>query len=148
MTESERRDLEKLKSTEDYINEIRIVSDVVCGSKKADKEIDDTLLMLVQALKEKYKYIIANSKAYRKKQSVFAKISDIFAQRKRKKLEKQIEKETAMHEKATEPAKPGMDGQVPSCPALVSTQPEVEVLAKAPVGELLNSPTEEESEEP
>ena len=148
MTESERRDLEKLKSTEDYINEIRIVSDVVCGSKKADKEIDDTLLMLVQALKEKYKYIIANSKAYRKKQSVFAKISDIFAQRKRKKFEKQIEKETAMHEKATEPAKLSMDGQVPSCPALASTQSKIEVLDKVPVGELLNSPTEEDPEEP
>ena len=92
MTEREERDLEKLKTTEDYINEIKFVSDVVCGTKKADKEIDETLTLLAVALKAKYKYIIKISSPYRKKQGFFSRLRDKSLERQERKMQEKREK--------------------------------------------------------
>lgn len=93
MTEKELRDLEKLKTTDDYIEEIRRVKETVCATKKADKKIDDTLELLATALYDKYKYIIDISKPYRKKQGWFSKIADWREERRLKKLRKKAEQE-------------------------------------------------------
>lgn len=86
MTDKEQREHEKLKTPEDYILAIKTVSSAICNAKKADKKVDDILLMLAEALYDKYKYIISLSKPYRKKQSVWSKISDYFAIRRKRKV--------------------------------------------------------------
>lgn len=91
MTDKEQRENEKLKSPEDYILAIRTVSTAICNAKKADKKVDDILFMLAEALYDKYKYIIALSRPYRKKQSVWSKISDYFALRRERKVLKDLQ---------------------------------------------------------
>lgn len=91
MTDKEQREQEKLKSPEDYILAIRTVSTAICNAKKADKKVDDILFMLAEALYDKYKYIIALSRPYRKKQSVWSKISDYFALRHERKAFKDLQ---------------------------------------------------------
>ena len=135
MTEKEQRDLEKLKTADDYVYAIRVVSEVVCGTKKADKKIDDTLLMLVDALYEKFKYIINISKPYRKKQSLFSKISDYFTIRRLNKEQKKENKAKAREQQQVAPQEPV--GQVNSLsPAPAIPQTKVEVIDKAPVKEI------------
>lgn len=91
MTDKEQREQEKLKSPEDYILAIRTVSTAICNAKKADKKVDDILFMLAEALYDKYKYIIALSRPYRKKQSAWSKISDYFALRRERKVLKDLQ---------------------------------------------------------
>lgn len=91
MTDKEQREQEKLKSPEDYILAIRTVSTAICNAKKADKKVDDILFMLAEALYDKYKYIIALSRPYRKKQSAWSKISDYFALRRERKAFKDLQ---------------------------------------------------------
>ena len=91
MTDKEQREQEKLKSPEDYILAIRTVSTAICNAKKADKKVDDILFMLAEALHDKYKYIIALSRPYRKKQSAWSKISDYFALRRERKAFKDLQ---------------------------------------------------------
>ena len=91
MTDKEQREQEKLKSPEDYILAIRTVSTAICNAKKADKKVDDILFMLAEALYDKYKYIIALSRPYRKKQSVWSKITDYFALRHERKAFKDLQ---------------------------------------------------------
>lgn len=90
MTDKEQREQEKLKTPEDYILAIKTVSSAICNAKKADKKVDDILFMLAEALYDKYKYIISLSKPYRKKQSVWSKISDYFAIRRERKVLKAL----------------------------------------------------------
>ena len=91
MTDKEQREQEKLKSPEDYILAIRTVSTAICNAKKADKKVDDILFMLAEALYDKYKYIIALSRPYRKKQSAWSKIADYFALRRERKAFKDLQ---------------------------------------------------------
>lgn len=91
MTDKEQREQEKLKSPEDYILAIRTVSTAICNAKKADKKVDDILFMLAEALYDKYKYIIALSRPYRKKQSAWSKIADYFALRRERKVLKDLQ---------------------------------------------------------
>lgn len=91
MTDKEQREQEKLKTPEDYILAIKTVSSAICNAKKADKKVDDILFMLAEALYDKYKYIIALSRPYRKKQSVWSKISDYFALRHERKVFKDLQ---------------------------------------------------------
>lgn len=91
MTDKEQREQEKLKTPEDYILAIRTVSTAICNAKKADKKVDDILFMLAEALYDKYKYIIALSRPYRKKQSAWSKISDYFALRRERKSLKDLQ---------------------------------------------------------
>ena len=91
MTDKEQREQEKLKSPEDYILAIRTVSTAICNAKKADKKVDDILFMLAEALYDKYKYIIALSRPYRKKQSAWSKIADYFALRRERKVFKDLQ---------------------------------------------------------
>lgn len=91
MTDKEQREQEKLKTPEDYILAIRTVSTAICNAKKADKKVDDILFMLAEALYDKYKYIIALSRPYRKKQSAWSKISDYFALRRERKALKDLQ---------------------------------------------------------
>lgn len=91
MTDKEQREHEKLKTPEDYILAIKTVSSAICNAKKADKKVDDILFMLAEALYDKYKYIIALSRPYRKKQSAWSKIADYFALRRERKVLKDLQ---------------------------------------------------------
>lgn len=129
MTERELRDLEKLKTTDDYIDEINRVKSAVCETKKADKKIDDTLELLAGALYDKYKYIVNISKSYRKKQGLFSKISDWREERRLKKLGKQAEKQAKEEAKHTESAEDSTKSEKGEDTVLLAPlQPTVEVL--------------------
>ena len=106
MTEKELRDMEKLRTTDDYKEEIRSLSEVVCNVKKADKKIDETLLLLTNALNEKYKYIIKQSKPYRKKQGFFSMLRDWLATRREQKQNKEPSKPAEEPKKEEQPVQP------------------------------------------
>ena len=55
MTDKEQREQEKLKSPEDDILAIKTVSSAICNAKKAEKKVDEILLMIADALYDKYK---------------------------------------------------------------------------------------------
>lgn len=132
MTDKEQREQEKLKSPEDYILAIRTVSTAICNAKKADKKVDDILFMLAEALYDKYKYIIALSRPYRKKQSVWSKISDYFAiRRERKGKDQQTHAENEQYDDAGEVEEEDpSDEEVTSSPAsqILQLEKRVEVL--------------------
>lgn len=133
--EKEQRDLEKLKTVDDYVYSIRVLSGVVCGTKKADKKIDETLVILVEALYEKYKYIIDISKPYRKKQGFFSKIGDYFKLRKLKKEQRDRVSELKQQGQAeTQSLAEQVASSSSAFPAI--TQTKLEVIDKAPVKEL------------
>ena len=133
MTDKEQREQEKLKSPEDYILAIRTVSTAICNAKKADKKVDDILFMLAEALYDKYKYIIALSRPYRKKQSVWSKISDYFALRHERKAFKDLQThaENEQYDDAGEvEEEESSDEEVTSSPAsqILQLEKRVEVL--------------------
>ncbi len=133
MTDKEQREHEKLKTPEDYILAIRTVSSAICNAKKADKKVDDILLMLADALYDKYKYIISLSKPYRKKQSVWSKISDYFAIRRERKVLKDLQThaENEQYDDAGEVEEEELsDEEVTSSPAsqILQLEKRVEVL--------------------
>ena len=133
MTDKEQREQEKLKSPEDYILAIRTVSTAICNAKKADKKVDDILFMLAEALYDKYKYIIALSRPYRKKQSVWSKISDYFALRRERKAFKDLQThaENEQYDDAGEvEEEESSDEEVTSSPAsqILQLEKRVEVL--------------------
>lgn len=132
MTDKEQREQEKLKSPEDYILAIKTVSSAICNAKKADKKVDDILLMLADALYDKYKYIISLSKPYRKKQSVWSKISDYFAIRRERKVLKALHThdENEQDDDVDEVEEGVPDEEVTSSPAtqILQLEKRVEVL--------------------
>ena len=132
MTDKEQREQEKLKSPEDYILAIRTVSTAICNAKKADKKVDDILFMLAEALYDKYKYIISLSKPYRKKQSVWSKISDYFAiRREMKGKDQQTHAENEQYDDVDEvEEEEPSDEEVTSSPAsqILQLEKRVEVL--------------------
>ena len=131
MTDKEQREQEKLKSPEDYILAIKTVSSAICNAKKADKKVDDILFMLAEALYDKYKYIISLSKPYRKKQSVWSKISDYFAiRRERKGKDQQTHDENEQDDDVDEVEEEVSDEEVTSSPAtqILQLEKRVEVL--------------------
>lgn len=97
-TEKQRRDNELLKSIDDYLNTIKELREVNCGTRKADKKIDETLLLLACATKEKIDCVINESKRFRKKQSLLSKWKDKRAERKRIKAEKKAIEEAEKEE--------------------------------------------------
>ena len=132
MTDKEQREHEKLKTPEDYILAIKTVSSAICNAKKADKKVDDILLMLADALYDKYKYIISLSKPYRKKQSVWSKISDYFAIRRERKVLKALhtQDENEQYDDVGEVEEESPDEEVTSSPAtqILQLEKRVEVL--------------------
>ena len=132
MTDKEQREHEKLKTPEDYILAIKTVSTAICNAKKADKKVDDILFMLAEALYDKYKYIISLSKPYRKKQSVWSKISDYFAiRRERKGKDQQTHAENEQYDDVDEvEEEEPSDEEVTSSPAsqILQLEKRVEVL--------------------
>ena len=132
MTDKEQREQEKLKTPEDYILAIKTVSSAICNAKKADKKVDDILLMLAEALYDKYKYIISLSKPYRKKQSVWSKISDYFAiRREMKGKDQQTHAENEQYDDVDEvEEEEPSDEEVTSSPAsqILQLEKRVEVL--------------------
>lgn len=86
MREKEMREQEKLRTKEEYQDEIKAVSEVVCNVKKADKVIDETLVMLAKAMQEKYAHIIKVSRPFRKRQSLFSRLRDWFSAKRTKEL--------------------------------------------------------------
>lgn len=112
MTEKEQRDLEKLKTVEDYIDEIDRVKDSICYSKKADKKIDSTLELLAEALYDKYKYMIDISRPYRKKQGIFSKIADCFREKRVNKQKQIFEEDKKPQESMVEDAQPSSTSQM------------------------------------
>ena len=123
MTDKEQREHEKLKTPEDYILAIRTVSSAICNAKKADKKVDDILLM----------HIISLSKPYRKKQSVWSKISDYFAIRRERKVLKDLQThaENEQYDDAGEVEEEELsDEEVTSSPAsqILQLEKRVEVL--------------------
>lgn len=131
MTDKEQREHEKLKTPEDYILAIKTVSSAICNAKKADKKVDDILFMLAEALYDKYKYIISLSKPYRKKQSVWSKISDYFAiRRERKGKDQHTHDENEQDDDVDEVEEEVPDEEVTSSPVtqILQLEKRVEVL--------------------
>lgn len=102
-TEKQRRENELLKSLDDYLKAIAVLQETQCGTKKADKKIDETLLVLATALKEKVDYIVEGSRPYRRKQRWFSrwldKLAEKRAAREEKRAIKRAEREAAEEER-------------------------------------------------
>lgn len=127
MNDRELRDMEKLRSIDDYISEIKTVSELVCESKKADNKVGEILEMLTDALYEKYDYIIKESGVYRKKRSIFGKIHDYFEKKREIRRERKQEKKELKQKKAQEERDIQVEKEQPGACVLSPSQPPPEV---------------------
>lgn len=102
-TEKQRRENELLKSLDDYLKTIEVLQETQCGTNKANKKIDETLLIIATAIKEKVDYIVKESKPYRRKQNWFSrwldKLAEKRAAREEKRAIKRAEREAAEEER-------------------------------------------------
>lgn len=98
-TEKQRRENELLKSLDDYLETIKTLRKTQCGTNKADKKIDETLLVLATAVKEKVDYIVEGSRPYRRKQKWFSRWLDKLAEKRAAREEKRAIKQAEMEEK-------------------------------------------------
>lgn len=98
-TEKQRRENELLKSLNDYLKTIEVLQETQCGTNKANKKIDETLLIIATAIKEKVDYIVKESKPYRRKQNWFSRWLDKLAEKRAAREEKRAIKRAEMEEK-------------------------------------------------
>lgn len=98
MTEREMRDFERLKTVDDYMNEIQKIAEI--SENVENDDVDEILQMLVVGLKKKYKYIIKQSVQYTRPQGFFSRFRDSLTEKRERKAREQAE----MEEKARQEA--------------------------------------------
>ena len=89
MTEREMRDFERLKTVDDYMNEIQKLAEM--SESIENDDVDEILSMLVGGLKKKYKYIIKQSVQYTRPQGLFSSLRDALIERRERKAREQAE---------------------------------------------------------
>lgn len=89
MTEREMRDFERLKTVDDYMNEIQKIAEM--SESIENNDVDEILQMLVGGLKKKYKYIIKQSVQYTRPQGLFSRLRDALTERREQKAREQAE---------------------------------------------------------
>ena len=89
MTEREMRDFERLKTVDDYMNEIQKLAEM--SESIENDDVDEILSMLVGGLKKKYKYIIKQSVQYTRPQGLFSRLRDALIERRERKAREQAE---------------------------------------------------------
>ena len=89
MTEREMRDFERLKTVDDYMNEIQKLAEM--SESIENDDVDEILSMLVGGLKKKYKYIIKQSVQYTRPQGLFSRLRDALTERRERKAREQAE---------------------------------------------------------
>ena len=98
MTEREMRDFERLKTVDDYMNEIQKLAEM--SESIENDDVDEILRMLVGGLKKKYKYIIKQSVQYTRPQGLFSRLRDALTERKEQKAREQAEMQEQTQQEA------------------------------------------------
>lgn len=98
MTEREMRDFERLKTVDDYMNEIQKLAEM--SESIENDDVDEILSMLVGGLKKKYKYIIKQSVQYTRPQGLFSRLRDALIERRERKAREQAEMQEQTHREA------------------------------------------------
>lgn len=98
MTEREMRDFERLKTVDDYMNEIQKLAEM--SESIENDDVDEILSMLVGGLKKKYKYIIKQSVQYTRPQGLFSRLRDALTERKEQKAREQAEMQEQTQQEA------------------------------------------------
>lgn len=100
MTEREMRDFERLKTVDDYMNEIQKLAEM--SESIENDDVDEILRMLVGGLKKKYKYIIKQSVQYTRPQGLFSRLRDALTERKEQKAREQAEMQEQTQQEAVD----------------------------------------------
>lgn len=98
MTEREMRDFERLKTVDDYMNEIQKIAEM--SESIENNDVDEILSMLVGGLKKKYKYIIKQSVQYTRPQGLFSRLRDALTERRERKAREQAEMQEQTQQEA------------------------------------------------
>ena len=98
MTEREMRDFERLKTVDDYMNEIQKIAEM--SESIENNDVDEILQMLVGGLKKKYKYIIKQSVQYTRPQGLFSRLRDALTERREQKAREQAEMQEQTQQEA------------------------------------------------
>lgn len=98
MTEREMRDFERLKTVDDYMNEIQKLAEM--SESIENDDVDEILRMLVGGLKKKYKYIIKQSVQYTRPQGLFSRLRDALIERRERKAREQAEMQEQTQQEA------------------------------------------------
>ena len=98
MTEREMRDFERLKTVDDYMNEIQKIAEM--SESIENNDVDEILQMLVGGLKKKYKYIIKQSVQYTRPQGLFSRLRDALTERRERKAREQAEMQEQTQQEA------------------------------------------------
>lgn len=98
MTEREMRDFERLKTVDDYMNEIQKLAEM--SESIENDDVDEILRMLVGGLKKKYKYIIKQSVQYTRPQGLFSRLRDALTERREQKAREQAEMQEQTRQEA------------------------------------------------
>lgn len=98
MTEREMRDFERLKTVDDYMNEIQKIAEM--SESIENDDVDEILSMLVGGLKKKYKYIIKQSVQYTRPQGLFSRLRDALIERRERKAREQAEMQEQTQQEA------------------------------------------------
>ena len=98
MTEREMRDFERLKTVDDYMNEIQKLAEM--SESIENDDVDEILSMLVGGLKKKYKYIIKQSVQYTRPQGLFSRLRDALTERRERKAREQAEMQEQTQQEA------------------------------------------------
>lgn len=98
MTEREMRDFERLKTVDDYMNEIQKIAEM--SESIENNDVDEILQMLVVGLKKKYKYIIKQSVQYTRPQGLFSRLRDALTERRERKAREQAEMQEQTQQEA------------------------------------------------
>lgn len=98
MTEREMRDFERLKTVDDYMNEIQKLAEM--SESIENDDVDEILRMLVGGLKKKYKYIIKQSVQYTRPQGLFSRLRDALTERRERKAREQAEMQEQTQQEA------------------------------------------------
>ena len=126
MRESEERELEVLKTTDDYFNEIARVLDLSSDleGSKSTESLDDIVILLSKATHKKYKYVVNISSKWRRKQSLLSKIRESIKARK----ERNKEEEENTSEPPKEELCEGTLNVQQELPLIDNNQPQQELL--------------------
>ena len=86
MTERQERELEQLKTLDDYLDLLKVL-DETAGEVENPTPIDKVMLSVSKAMTKKVKYILSISKKYRQRQGFFS----VMADKRQEKREKEAE---------------------------------------------------------
>ena len=92
------RDFERLKTVDDYMNEIQKIAEM--SESIENNDVDEILQMLVVGLKKKYKYIIKQSVQYTRPQGLFSRLRDALTERRERKAREQAEMQEQTQQEA------------------------------------------------